>query len=57
MTKQQLILLLATALMLNACSDNLHKQIPKNIEQKNYVEEYHQLQEARYEEYLNTMAG
>jgi len=42
--------------ILNACSDN-RQEIKQETTKKDYLEEYYELEEERYEAYLDSMAG
>jgi uncharacterized lipoprotein len=54
---KQLITLSLLILMLGACSDSSQQLQYTADEPKDCIEEYYELEEVRYEEYLKTMAG
>ena len=55
---RHLIKLSILVFILNACSDsNNSQEIKQETTKKDYLEEYYELEEERYEAYLDSMAG
>jgi len=55
---RQFIFYSVLVFMINACSESTQKvQKQTTVEQKDYLETYYELEEVRYEEYLDGLAN